>query len=240
MTPKPTAPRFAAIIPAFNEEESIGPVLRELREVLGDEQWVFAVGDNGSTDDTRAIAEAAGALVARSGQRGYGHGCQAAIRAVGEAYPSVEVWVFYAADGANDPRDTAALLIAYEDGADMVVGTRTLRRENLRVMRLHHALANRLLALWCSLLSGRWFTDIGPLRIIRRTAFEELALREWTYGWTIEAQIVAVKKGMRVEEISVKERPRFAGEQKVSGVSLLKTLSVGWQIFCAGWVASRR
>ena len=240
MTAQHPPPRFAVILPAFNEEDSIGQVLLELRNLPGSDHWVLAVGDNGSTDRTREMAEAAGALVARSELRGYGHGCQAAMRVVSEAYPSVEAWIFLAADGANDPRDIASLLLPYESGADMVLGTRTLRRENLRIMRLHHVLANRLLALWCSILSGRWFTDIGPLRIIRRSAFDALDLRELTYGWTIEAQILAIKKGMRVEEISVRERPRLAGKQKVSGVSLGKTLSVGWQILRAGWSAYRR
>jgi hypothetical protein len=98
-----------------------------------------------------------------------------------------------------------------------------------------HLLANRLLAGWCGFLTGRWFRDIGPLRLIERDLFHRLQLREWTYGWTIEAQVIAARLGARMTELPVRERRRLAGEQKVSKVNWRRTLAIGAQIFCAGW-----
>ena len=60
-------------------------------------------------------------------------------------------------------------------------------------------------------------------------------MREWTFGWTVEAQITAARLGVTMAELPVRERPRLAGEQKVSKVSRRRSLSIGWQIVRAGW-----
>src|SRR5207302_10962296 len=96
-------------------------------------------------------------------------------------------------------------------------------------------LANRFLAAWCACLTGKFFVDIGPLRLIERNLFHAMQLREWTYGWTIEAQIRAVLLGATVREVPVRERTRIAGIQKVSRVSWRHSLKIGIEIFCAAW-----
>ena len=101
-------------------------------------------------------------------------------------------------------------------------------------MNAHYVVANRLFGILVGLLTGRFFTDLGPLRLIERDLFHALHLREWTYGWTIEAQIRAVLLGANIVEIPVRERARLAGEQKVGRVSWTRTLSVGMKIAAAG------
>ena len=72
------ARRYAVILPACNEEPCLARVLTELRAVLWPaEQFVLAVGVNGSTDRSAEIARECGAVVAVTAARGYGHGCQA-------------------------------------------------------------------------------------------------------------------------------------------------------------------
>ncbi len=220
---------YAVIIPARDEEESIGLVLAELRAVAPALEIV--VGVNASTDATPAVARAHGALVAETGEAGYGYGCQAAIAHC----PGADAYIFLAADGANDPRDIAHLIAAHAAGHGLVLGTRTTGLTNWSLATASHILANRLLGAWCGLLTGRFFTDLGPLRLIDGALFDRMALREWTYGWTIEAQIRAVQLGARIVEIPVRDRGRLAGRQKVSGVSLARTLRVGAAIFAAGW-----
>ena len=78
------------------------------------------------------------------------------------------------------------------------------------------------------------------MRLIERGLFHRLGLREWTFGWTMEAQVVAARLGAVMTEVPVRERPRLAGEQKVSKVNWRRTLSIGWQIALAGCRASRR
>ncbi len=87
-----------------------------------------------------------------------------------------DAFIFFAADGANDPADLPRLLAAYEQGSDFVLGCRTAPRRhgNFAVMGWSHLLANRLLGAWCGLLTRRRFRDIGPLRLIERGLFHRL------------------------------------------------------------------
>lgn len=235
--------RCALILPACHEEQTIGPVLDELLATLDPaENWIVAVGVNGSLPGMDRTAELARRhplrpLVAETSARGYGHGCQAAIELVETLGMAPDAYVFFAADGANDPRDLPRLLAARVAGFDFVLGCRTspLRAENRRTMGWSHVLANRLLGAWCGLLTERWFHDIGPLRLIDRRLFHRLHLEEWTFGWTIEAQVRAVRLGAAMVEVPVSERPRLAGEQKVSKVNWRRTLAIGFQIARAGW-----
>ena len=235
--------RCALILPACHEEQTIGPVLDELLGTLDPgENWIVAIGVNGSPPGVDRTAELARQhplqpLVAETPARGYGHGCQAAIALVETLGLAPDAYVFFAADGANDPRDLSMLLASRRAGFDFVLGCRTapLRAANWRTMGWSHVLANRLLGAWCGLLTGRWFADIGPLRLIERRLFHRLRLEEWTFGWTIEAQVRAVRLGAATVEVPVSERPRLAGEQKVSKVHWRRTLAIGFQIARAGW-----
>lgn len=226
-------PEFAIIIPACDEAACIGPVLDEFLALLDPEKFVIAVGVNGSTDQTAQIARERPVLVAETRRRGYGHGCQAAIDLTKNLFPAIRAYIFCAGDGATDPRDLPALTTAFEEGFDFVVGSRTKRLRNWRTMTLRHLVANAALGLWCGALCGRPFSDLGPLRVIGRRLFEKIALQEMTFGWTIEAQIAAVRLGAAIYELPVSERRRIAGEQKVSGVTWRRTLAIGGQIVAA-------
>jgi hypothetical protein len=208
--------------------------------VVDPAKYVIAVGVNNSTDRTAEIAREYPVYVTETAARGYGHGCQEAIDAIIRIEPSVSAYVFFAGDGASDPCDIARLAAAYEQGYAMVLGARTTRRSNWSAMTFPHVLANVSLGGWCGLLTGRWFRDLAPLRLIERSLFEALALREMTFGWTIEAQVGAAMRGASICEVPARERVRLGGEQKVSGVTWRRTFSIGCRILVAGWRARRR
>ncbi|MFN2508683.1 MAG: glycosyltransferase family 2 protein [Chthoniobacterales bacterium] len=231
---EPCATSIAIIIPACNEEACIGRVLEELLSVVDPAKYVVAVGVNDSTDRTAGIARRYPVVVTETVARGYGYGCQAAIEAVRNAVPVVDAYLFFAGDGASDPRDVRSLAVAHRQGYDLVLGTRTLRPSNWRAMTLPHVFANLTLGAWCGLLTGRWFTDLAPLRLIDRTLFEKLAPHEMTFGWTVEAQVGAAILRSTIREVPVGERRRLAGEQKVSGVTWGRTLWIGCRILAAG------
>jgi len=235
ISPAPLQPQLAVIIPACDEEASIGRVLDELSATLNPADFAIVVGVNGSSDRTAALARARGAFVAETSERGYGFGCQAAIDLTTHALPSVRAYIFFAGDGASDPADIAKLIGAYEQGYTMVLGARTGEVSNWRAMHFSHVLANFTVALWCGALAGRFFRDLGPLRLIERNLFEAVAPREMTFGWTIEAQIAAARLGAPICEVPARERPRLAGKQKVSGVTWRRTFLIGCRILAAGW-----
>ena len=232
--------QFALIIPACDEEACLGQVLDEIAAVLDPQKFIAVVGVNGSSDKTAELARARGALVGETRRRGYGYGCQSAIDLVGEILPSVRAYIFLAADGASDPRDVAKLVAAYEQGYTFVLGARTGQVSNWRTMRVSHVIANFTVALWCGVLAGRWFQDLAPVRLIDRELFEAIAPREMTFGWTIEPQIAAARLGAPICEVPASERPRLAGEQKVSGVTWRRTFVIGCRILAAGWRARLR
>jgi glycosyltransferase involved in cell wall biosynthesis len=240
-TPSPTFQgQFAVIIPASDEEACIGRVLDELWGALDPDKFVIAVGVNGSSDRTAEIARAHGAVVAETRQRGYGYGCQGAIDAIAGLVRPVCAYIFFAGDGASDPRDLRRLVEAYEQGYTFVLGARTAQVSNWRTMRLSHVIANFAVALWCGILAGRWFKDLAPVRLIERDLFEAIAPREMTFGWTIEAQIAAARLGAAICEVPASERPRLAGQQKVSGVTWRRTFLIGCRILAAGYRARMR
>jgi hypothetical protein len=231
---------FAVIIPACDEEACIGQVLNELLRTLDPEKFAVAVGVNGSSDRTAEVARAHGVWVAETPRRGYGHGCQSAIDLLGNVLPPVRAYIFLAGDGASDPGDVRRLVQAYEQGYRFVLGARTAQLRNWRTMRVSHVIANFAVALWCGILAGRWFNDLAPVRLIDRNLFETIAPQEMTFGWTIEAQVAAARLGAPICEVPASERPRLAGEQKVSGVTWRQTFEIGCRILAAGWRARLR
>jgi glycosyltransferase involved in cell wall biosynthesis len=209
------------IIPALNEEASIGRVVTELRAAMdaAGHRCEVIVGDNGSTDATAARAEAAGARVAHASRRGYGTACLAAMAVMGADCDAV---LFADGDGADDPVDVGPLLAPLaRDEADLVIGSRSLG-ERLGMaeagsltapQRFGNQLATTLLR-W---IYGVHFTDLGPFRAIRKDALDALAMDDPDFGWTVQMQARAARLKLRVRDVAVHYRRRREGVSKVSG-----------------------
>lgn len=212
------------IIPALNEARALRQVLREIPPGVFEE---IIVVDNGSTDETAQVARNAGARVAVEPRRGYGSACLAGI----EALPAeADVVVFMDADGSDLPSDAGALLEPIVHGeADLVIGSRELGAAETGSLSTHQRLGNQLAVWLVSLLYGHKYTDLGPFRAIRRSALERLRMRDTNFGWTIEMQVKAVQRGLRIAEIPVAYRNRQAGQSKISG-SLVGSAAAGAKI----------
>lgn len=224
---------YAVILPVKNEAECLGAVLDELLEKLPAHRFTIAVGLNACTDSSADIARQHGVLVGTTEQSGYGHGCMAAISAL-VAPPSA--YIFVAGDGANDPSDILRLADQHQlSHADFIIGQRTLRLRNWHPMGVKRALPNITLGLYTSLLTGRLWSDLGPLRLITHDLFQVMHQQEQTWGWTIESQILAARLGATILAFPVNERPRIAGTQKVSGVHWRQSLKIALTIAAAGW-----
>ncbi|WP_158945443.1 glycosyltransferase family 2 protein [Granulicella sp. S190] len=202
---------ISVVIPALNEAESIGHVVSEMPWSLIAE---CVVVDNGSTDDTVLIAEAAGARVVRS-PRGYGAACKAGSDA---ALSSSSILVFMDGDGSDLVADLPRLVGPIEAGdADFVIGSRIRGKREARSMLGSQVFAAHLVGTLLRLFQGVRYTDMGPFRAIRRTSLDELQMSELTYGWNLEMQIRAAQHKLRIREIAVDYRRRIGGISKVSG-----------------------
>lgn len=202
----------ALIIPALNEAPVIGATLARIPAGLFE---IVVVADNGSTDETAEVARRAGAMVVSQPERGYGAACLQAIETLPE---DIAVVVFLQADGSEEPALARQLLTPILDGrADLVLGSRVLGEAEPGALLAHQRFGNWLATRLIRLLWGHRYTDLGPFRAIRLRALRELGMRDRNYGWTIEMQIKAVKRGLRVLEIPVPYARRQAGVNKVSG-----------------------
>jgi glycosyltransferase involved in cell wall biosynthesis len=211
-----------AIMPALDEEGSIGPVIAQLY-AAGVHQVIVA--DNGSRDATAAIAQAAGALVVVATRRGYGSACQAALAMVPQEALAV---VFCDADGADDlsrlPSVTGPVLAGQ---ADLVIGSRALGQTEPGALTPPQRMGNLVAISLMRLLYWRTVTDLGPFRCVSTKALVRLRMRDPTFGWTAEMQTKAFRLGLRYREVPVDAKCRTAGQSKISG-------RIG-PIFKAGW-----
>ena len=189
------------------------------------------VADNGSRDRTAEIARCAGATVVAEPQRGYGAAC---LRALANLPPDTDTVVFMDADSSDDPREAAALLEPILKGrADFVLGSRTLGKAEKGSLQPHQRVGNALATFLIRVLFGYRYTDLGPFRAIRLDALRKLDMRDRNYGWTIEMQIKAVRRKLRIEEVPVSYRNRI-GVSKVSGnlkASVLAGIKILWTVF---------
>jgi glycosyltransferase involved in cell wall biosynthesis len=227
----------AVIIPALDEEASVGQVVRTIpREMPGAIVTRVLVADNGSADRTADVAAAAGAEVARQPVRGYGRACLAGLATLAAGSPP-DIVVFLDADLSDRPEEMPDLIAPIlRDEADLVIGSRVLGARAGRVEKgalLPQARAGNMLA--AALLHALWgvrFTDLGPFRAIRYPALLQLRMSDPTYGWTVEMQGKAARAGLRCAEVPVSYRRRV-GKSKITGTvkgSLRAGAKILWTI----------
>ena len=203
----------SVVIPALNEEEPIGDVVRAVAATNVPREII--VVDNGSTDATAQRAREAGAKIVSEPRRGYGRACRAGVRAVSA---ECDIIVFLDGDGSDCPEFMPQLVAPVEAGThDFVIGSRTRGQREPGSMNFQQVASGYLAGFLLRLLYGVRYTDMSPFRAIRRDALEKLGMREQTYGWNLEMQMRAARAGLRILEIPVNHRCRTGGRSKVSG-----------------------
>ena len=198
------------IVPAFNEEEALPGVLRELAEHVPDFDVLVVV--DGATDGTAAVARDSGVLVA---ELPFNLGIGGALR-TGFRYAQREGYqraVQFDADGQHDPAEIKVLLERLDDGTDMVVGSRFAGEETAYYVGRVRGQAMRVLRLLLQVLSGRRFSDTSSgFRAFNRPVIEFFA-RAYPveYMDSVEALLLACYAGFRVAEVPARMRQRSAG-----------------------------
>lgn len=222
-----STPLITVIIPAFNEEKSIGKVIDAIpKDVV---QNVIVIS-NASTDKTVEVARNAGAHVWEESRKGYGWACLLGIEKAVEM--QTEIVVFLDGDFSDYPEEIPLVIAPIlEKDVDMVIGSRALGKREKGSLTPQQVFGNWLATKLIRIFYGARFTDLGPFRAMKMKSLLELGMADKTYGWTIEMQIKAVKKKMKFAEVPVNYKKRI-GVSKVSG-TVKGTIMAGIKIISA-------
>ena len=194
------------IIPAYNEAQSIGDVIKKIKMLYPDFE-VIVVND-GSTDDTAAVAKDAGALVY---SHPYNIGNGAAIKS-GIRFASGKILVFMDGDGQHDPHDIEKLL-QYFPEFDMVVGARPKGRQ----ATWGRALGNRIYNWLASYVAKFPIKDLtsGFRAVKSDIAHNFLYLLPNTYSYPTTLTLGALRSGRSVKYIAINTKKRKKGRSKI-------------------------
>ena len=219
-------PDVTAIVPARNEEATIGSVISECFHYAAR----VIVVEGGSTDGTAAVAAAAGATVVRD----HGLGKGAALRLAID-HASTPICVFVDADGSHDPIDIPLLVAPIKSGrADHVTGSRLLGGSD----ELHGG-GDEFLRLAGSafisyLINSRYGCRLSDsqngFRAIRTDVFRRLQLTSRHTTIEMEMIMATLAAGYRIVEVPTHERPRVAGFSKISLARPSTWFAYGWAL----------
>lgn len=212
--------QIAVIIPCYNEGRTIGKVVSEYRAALPEAD--IYVYDNNSTDDTAAVARAAGATVRREPRQGKGN-------VIRTAFTDIEADVYLMTDGDDTyPADNARRMVnaVADEGVDMVIGDRLSATYFTENKRPFHNAGNRLVR-W--LINRLFHAEVKDIMTGYR-AFSRRFVKHFpvlSKGFEIETEMTihALDKNFLVCEIPVTYRDRPAGS-----VSKLNTFYDGYRI----------
>ena len=214
------------IIPAFNEENSVGKVIGDLPMNLIEEVIVV---NNNSNDNTSEMAISAGATVLNESTPGYGRACLKGISYLKNKAADNDIVVFLDADYSDYPEELSEVINPIQNNkAELVIGSRMLGVREKGSMTFPQIFGNKLASKMIGIIYGAKFTDLGPFRAIRYDALKALKMKDKTYGWTVEMQVKAVKKKIEWMEVPVNYRKRI-GFSKISG-TVKGTFLAGYKI----------
>ena len=219
-------PIVDVIIPAFNEENSVGNVVNDIPKELVRE---IIVVNNNSTDDTAINAKNAGATVLTESNMGYGNACLKGMGYVANKEIKPDIIVFLDADYSDYPEEIVEVIKPIiTQSMDMVIGSRALGNLEKGSMTPQQIFGNWLATFLLKLFYGVKYTDLGPFRAIKYNSLIALGMKDKTYGWTVEMQVKSAKQKMKTCEVPVNYRVRI-GFSKVSG-TVKGTIGAGYKI----------
>jgi glycosyltransferase involved in cell wall biosynthesis len=213
------------IIPAFNEQNSIGSVINDIpKKLIRD----IIVVDNNSSDETSINAKNAGATVLKQPLQGYGNACLKGIEFAQNKETPPDVIVFLDADYSDFPQEMNLLLNRVWNGADLVIGNRVKEKREKGSMTIPQIFGNWLACNLMKIMYGYRYRDLGPFRGIKYDKLMEIGMIDKTYGWTVEMQVKALKHKFNVQQVNVSYRRRI-GQSKISG-TIKGSIMAGYKI----------
>ncbi len=222
-------PIIKVIIPAYNEQDSIGKVIGDIPKIVDE----IIVISNNSTDKTVENAKKAGATVLFENRKGYGYACLKGMDYIAKKEITPEVVVFLDGDYSDYPEQLTTLVNPILiDNLDFVVGARIKELRESGSMTPQQVFGNWLATFLMKILFNAKFTDLGPFRAIKYNKLLALKMKDTTYGWTVEMQLKVLKQELTYKEVPMKYRNRI-GVSKVSG-TIKGSILAGVKIL--GWI----
>jgi glycosyltransferase involved in cell wall biosynthesis len=219
-------PLIDVIIPAYNEQDSIDKVVRDIDRKLIRE---VVVVNNNSTDHTSEKAALAGATVLDELEQGYGAACLKGMSYLEAKSIPPDVVVFIDGDYSDYPGEIPSVIEPIlKNDMDFVIGSRALGQREQGAMMPQQIFGNWLATKLMRLFYGVTFTDLGPFRAIKWNKLLQLGMCDRNYGWTVEMQLKAAKMKLKCTEVPVSYRKRI-GVSKVSGTAK-GTIMAGYKI----------
>lgn len=222
-------PKIKVIIPAYNEQDSIANVIRDIPKTV---EEVIVINNN-STDNTVINAKNAGATVLTENNKGYGYACLKGMDYIAKLSEKPDIIVFLDGDYSDYPEELTKLVAPIiNDNIDFVIGSRVKELREGGSMTPQQVFGNWLATFLMSLFFNAKFTDLGPFRAIKYNKLVALNMVDKTYGWTVEMQLKALKQKLSYIEIPVRYKQRI-GVSKVSG-TVKGSIFAGFKIL--GWI----
>jgi len=215
-------PELSVVVPLYNEEESVGPLVDAVREALaGQPAWELVLVDDGSRDST---AQVAGALAAADPRvvllqlaRNYG---QTQAMQAGFDRANGRIVVSMDGDLQNDPRDIPLVVAKLEEGFDLVAGYRMRRQDKIVTRKIPSWVANRMI-IW---LTGVRIRDNGcSLKAYRRDLLDQLHLYSDMHRFL--PALAAATANARIAEVPVRHHARRFGVSKYGLTRVAKLLA---------------
>jgi glycosyltransferase involved in cell wall biosynthesis len=217
----PRSPDLSIVMPCLNEEDSVGICVRKAWEGISATGLTgeVIVADNGSSDRSVAVAEAAGARVVHQPHRGYGN---AYLK--GFAAARGRIIVMGDSDDSYDFTRISDLIKPIEDGCDYVLGSRFAGHIDANAMPWsHRRIGNPALTAVLNALFRLRVTDAhSGFRAITRVALDKIALQSEGMEFASEIVVKAALADLRTAEVPISYHPRI-------GVSKLHSLRDGWR-----------
>ena len=218
----PAHPDFSIVVPLFNEEESVGPLVDAVRDALaGHPSWELVLVDDGSRDSTAQVAGAIAAADARvvllQLARNYG---QTQAMQAGFDRANGRIVVSMDGDLQNDPRDIPLLVAKLEEGYDLVAGYRMRRQDKVVTRKIPSWVANRMI-IW---LTGVRIRDNGcSLKAYRRELLDQLHLYSDMHRFL--PALAAATANARIAEVPVRHHASRFGVSKYGLSRIAKLLA---------------
>jgi len=220
--PRFAVPDLSIVVPLYNEEESVGPLIDAVRDALaGHRSWELVLVDDGSRDSTAQVAGAIAAsdprIVLLQLARNYG---QTQAMQAGFDRARGEIVVTMDGDLQNDPRDIPLLVAKLEEGYDLVAGYRMRRQDKVVTRKIPSWVANRMI-IW---LTGVRIRDNGcSLKAYRRDLLDQLHLYSDMHRFL--PALAAAPANARISEVPVRHHARRFGVSKYGLTRVAKLLA---------------